>query len=98
MQAFYVDLDLLDESVAELARGGEALDDVLAEVARRVAELHGTWVGDAASAQQVAQEAWTTGAEQMRDGLAAMRAAAAGAHSAYTAAIDANLRMWGRVG
>ena len=42
---FGVDLDLLDDTVAEMARCGEALDALLDEVARRVAALHVTWAG-----------------------------------------------------
>ena len=37
--ALVVDLDLLDETVAELAQSGEALDDLLDEVSRRVSAL-----------------------------------------------------------
>jgi len=98
MLAFHVDLDLLAESVGELARGGEALESVLLDVARRVDELHLTWQGDAAVAQRAAQQQWATGAREMREGLAAMRRAAAEAHAAYEAAVEANLQMWGQVG
>ena len=69
-----VDLDLLDETVEEMARSAEALDAVLDEVARRVTALQVTWAGVAAAAQKGAQDDWEAGFRQMRDALGSMRA------------------------
>lgn len=91
---YEVDLDLLDETIASMAACGRALDGLLDEVDRRVAELHGTWSGQAASAQATAQQAWEDGFRSMRDGLAAMRAAGDLAGSSYRTATDTNRRMW----
>jgi len=91
---FDVDLDLLDETVAELARGGAALDDLLAEVSSRVAALQVTWAGRAAVAHEGAQAEWEAGFRDMREALAAMRAAGRLAHGSYGEAATTNLRMW----
>lgn len=92
-----VDLAELQATVDELGRTGTALDALLDEVAARVAALHGTWSGLAAGAQAAAQAEWEAGFRQMREGLAAMRAAGATAHGHYSAAADTNVRMWEQV-
>jgi WXG100 family type VII secretion target len=94
---FRVDVDLLDETVAEMARCGEALDELLAEVSRRVDALRLTWSGAAALAQDEAQAEWEAGFREMRAALAAMRAAGRVAHGNYLDAATTNLRMWEQV-
>jgi len=91
---YAVDLDLLEETIAAMAACVAGLDDLLDEVGARVAELHGTWSGAAASAQAVAQESWEAGFRAMRDGLAAMRAAGDTAEASYHSAIGTNRLMW----
>jgi ESAT-6 family protein len=95
--AFGVDLDLLDETVAELTRCGAGLDDLLDEVSRRVVSLHLTWAGAAAGAQEGAQAEWEAGFRQMREALGDMRSAARVAHGNYRTAAATNLRMWEQV-
>ena len=95
---FSVDLELLEEAVAEMSRCGEALDVLLDEVARRVDDLRATWSGAAALAQDGAQAEWEAGFRQMRDALASMRAAGRVAHGNYADAAETNLRMWEQVG
>ncbi|GAA4737044.1 pore-forming CpnT exporter EsxE [Nocardioides endophyticus] len=92
-----VDLDLLDETVADMARSGEALDVLLDEVSRRVAALHVTWAGSAAIAQEGAQAEWAAGFRDMRAALAAMRAVGRTAHDSYRDAAATNLQMWEQV-
>jgi WXG100 family type VII secretion target len=70
------------------------LQSVLAQVERRVDELHLTWSGEAAQAQRATHDEWQRGAAQMRAGLATMRSIAATAHANYVAAATANVRMW----
>lgn len=94
---FVVDLDELLATVDELDRCGEELDALLADVAARVVALHGTWSGLAADAQAAAQAEWEAGFREMREGLAAMRAAGATAHDNYRCAADTNVRMWGQL-
>lgn len=92
-----VDLDLLDDTVAELSRCGAALDDLLDDVSRRVTALHLTWAGEAALAQDTAQAEWEDGFRQLRDALASMRAAGRVAHGNYRDAAATNLQMWAQV-
>jgi WXG100 family type VII secretion target len=92
-----VDLDDLLATVDDLAACGTELAGLLAEVARRVAALHVTWSGRAASAHTDAQADWEAGFRAMHDGLAAMRAAARTAHGNYAGAVGANVRMWEQV-
>ena len=94
---FSVDLDLLDETVLEMARCGTALDDLLEEVDRRVSALQVTWAGLAAVAQEDAQAEWEAGFRQMGAALASMRAAGRVAHGNYGDAAATNLRMWEQV-
>jgi len=94
---FGVDLDQLDEVIAEMATCGEALDALLDEVSLRVETLHTTWSGAAALAQEEAQAEWAAGFRQMRDALASMRAAGQVAHRSYGDAAATNLRMWEQV-
>jgi ESAT-6 family protein len=94
---YVVDLDLLADSIAELARCGDALDVLLDEVSQRVRALHVTWAGAAALAQEEAQADWEAGFRQMRDALTAMRRAAAVAEGNYGRAAATNLRMWEQI-
>lgn len=91
---FAVDLDALSDTVDELTRRGDGLDVLLDEVAARVAALHLTWAGEAATAQRAAQAEWEAGFRDLREALAAMRAAADLAHGAYGEAATTNVRMW----
>lgn len=91
---FEVELDLLDDTVAAMARSGAALDALLDEVAQRVASLHLSWSGNAAHAQDGAQAEWEAGFRQMREALASMRTAGRVAHGNYLDAATTNLRMW----
>jgi WXG100 family type VII secretion target len=94
---FGVDLDELLSSIDEMARCGGDLDGLLESVGRSVAELHLTWSGAASDAQATAQAEWETGFREMRDALAAMRAAADRAHGNYSSAVATNVRMWEQV-
>jgi WXG100 family type VII secretion target len=94
---YAVDLDELLATTDALARCGAELDALLADVAARVAALHGTWAGRAAVAQAAAQDEWEAGFREMRAGLAAMRGAGEAAHRRYDEAASTNLRMWEQV-
>jgi WXG100 family type VII secretion target len=91
---YAVDLDLLAATIEALGRCEETCDEALDDVRDDVARLHLTWSGRAADAQAAAQRGWEAGFAQMREGLAAMRAAAATADGNYRAAVEANLAMW----
>ncbi|MBZ5737637.1 WXG100 family type VII secretion target [Nocardioides mangrovi] len=92
-----VDTEELLGTVEDLRRCGAALDELLDEVARRVAALHVSWSGLAADAQVAAQAEWEAGFREMQAALGAMRAAADHAHGSYREAVDTNLRMWEQV-
>ena len=94
MPAFAVDLTRLDATVAVLGDRTAAVETLLADLDARIARLHELWSGAAAAAQLDAHRRWLAGAQDMRDGLAAMRAAAATAHGNYSAAVAANVAMW----
>lgn len=94
MPWFAVDLVGLDDTVALLAARTVVIEDQLATLDTRIAALQDGWTGTAADAQLAAHREWLDGAQDMRDGLATMRAAVATAHANYSAAVEANLRMW----
>lgn len=93
---FQVDLADLENITARVSGFIGFLSDSLAGLETRMAALHQTWSGDAATAQADAFRKWATGATDVAEGIDAMREAAAAAHERYTSAIAANLRMLGR--
>lgn len=92
--AFAVDLDSLDDVVTRLANLEKSIEQQLADLDTRIRQIHGVWSGEAAAAQLAAHREWMAGAQQMRAGLGALRAAASTAHSNYSAAVAANKQMW----
>ncbi|MFC6287615.1 WXG100 family type VII secretion target [Nocardioides sp. GCM10027113] len=96
--AYEVDLDALLALVDRMAACEADLHHAAQRVRGRVAALHATWDGTAADAHTAAQLEWERGLDAMRDGLAAMRAAATTAHDNYSAAAATNTRMWQAVG
>ncbi|MEU2038968.1 WXG100 family type VII secretion target [Nocardia niwae] len=91
--SFGVDLNHLDVVTARIAGLVGFTEDTFTGVEQRVNALHRNWTGAAADAHAEAHRDWVEGAADVRDGIAAMRAAAAAAHAAYSAAITTNLRM-----
>lgn len=96
--AFAVDADDLSGVVDELRRRHAALASLGGDLSRRIALLHDTWDGEAATAHETAQATWDDGFARMREALARMRAAAEVAHRNYTDAATTNLQMWEQVG
>lgn len=94
MARFVVNLAELDDSIAVMGRTNESIDTQLAALDARIAQLRAVWTGSASAAQAAAHNDWMTGAAAMRAGLAGMQAAARTAHGNYSAAVDANTRMW----
>jgi WXG100 family type VII secretion target len=95
--SYMVDLEKLDESVADMATFDARVQKHLEALDRAIALLHGEWHGDAAATQMAAHTTWTAGAEEMRTALSQMRAAAKVAHENYAAAAAANQSMWKQV-
>lgn len=94
---YKIDLDLLDQRIAQMERFEASLDRELARLDEAVARLHDTWSGLAAQAQREAHAKWRAGAHDMRVALSGLRSAARIAHGNYSGAIDANRTMWERV-
>ncbi|WP_330228761.1 WXG100 family type VII secretion target [Nocardia sp. NBC_00508] len=90
---FGVDLAHLDAVTARIGGLAGFAEDTFAGVNRRVDALHRTWTGDAAAKHAEAHRDWAEGAADVRDGIAAMRAAAVAAHTAYSDAITVNVQI-----
>ena len=96
MSRVVVDLDRLAELVERMERFQAHLTRARDEAAGRVAQLHGSWTGEAAARQAGAQHEWNRGAAEVQVALATLRSIAATAHANYSAAALANRRMWSR--
>ncbi|MEO6511987.1 MAG: WXG100 family type VII secretion target [Nocardioides sp.] len=93
--AYAVDLDELDDVIARMTKFQSLLDRQIAHLDTTVADLHLTFTGAAATAQQAAHQEWARGAREMHAGLGEMIGAAKLAHANYLAAVRANQAMWG---
>ncbi|BDX32213.1 hypothetical protein TUM20985_27600 [Mycobacterium antarcticum] len=95
MAAFSVDLEALLAGVDQMSAFHSTLEQTLASVRASVTALGMTWHGDAASAQESAQQQWDDSAQQLGEALAQLRDLAEQAHSNYSNAASTNTRMWG---
>ncbi|MEV0712077.1 WXG100 family type VII secretion target [Nocardia aurea] len=95
---YQVDLAHLDEVTARIATLHGFLVDSLREIDERIALVQQSWNGAAATKQAEAHQQWVLAAQSVQEGIDTMRSAAATAHTAYTEASAANLRMLGRGG
>lgn len=82
----------LVERMAGWAARAEQLGDDLDSAVRR---LHGEWTGDAAAAHLAAHHRWRAAEADLRAAADRLCAVVAVAHDNYTAAVEANARMWG---
>ena len=94
MTKFSIDTDALEQRITEMTAFERTLERQLEALDKAVADLHITWVGEAATAHQRAHTEWRKGADDMRTALTAMREAARIAHGNYHSAVRANVRMW----
>jgi ESAT-6 family protein len=94
MPAFSVDLQALLAAVDQMSDFNERLQQSLARVKSSMATLAPSWRGDAAAAQQSAQQQWDCGAEELRTALGQLRDIAEQAHGNYSDAAAMNTRMW----
>jgi WXG100 family type VII secretion target len=94
MPAFSVDLQALLGAVDQMSDFNERLEQSLARVKSSMATLSPLWRGDAAAAQQSAQQQWDSGAEELRAALGQLRDIAEKAHGIYSDAAAMNTRMW----
>ncbi|MEO5708545.1 MAG: WXG100 family type VII secretion target [Nocardioidaceae bacterium] len=94
MTRFTVDLEELDAVIGDMTGFEGRFTGKIAELDALIADLHVSWTGEAAGAQKGAHQEWAAGAREMHRALVSMREAAQRAHANYTAAADANARMW----
>jgi WXG100 family type VII secretion target len=92
--AYAVDLDRLGATVDSLSAQDARLTSLVDGLHARIAALHLTWTGLAASEHASAHREWEAGFADMRDGLAAMREAARAAHHHYREAARLNTSLW----
>ncbi|TXI53373.1 WXG100 family type VII secretion target [Mycolicibacterium mageritense] len=83
-------LESLDQAIAQLASFDSEIEQQLAELQNRLAELHTRWEGDAAAAHAHAQAEWAEGARMLSEGIKGMHRASVEAHSSFRSAIIAN--------
>jgi WXG100 family type VII secretion target len=86
---YRVDLNHLDQTTARVAGLQGFVEDSLAGLDARIAAMHQQWSGAAAARHAAAHKEWMTAATTVREGIAAMRQAAADAHTAYTEGVAA---------
>ncbi|WP_193044281.1 WXG100 family type VII secretion target [Mycolicibacterium baixiangningiae] len=95
MAGFSVDLEALLSGVDQMSAFHSDLEQTLASVRASMTALGLSWHGEAASAQETAQQQWDAGAQQLREALAQLRDIAEQAHANYSNAVATNQRMWG---
>ena len=93
--AFAVDLDRLADIVERMASYQATVDSMLDECDAVVANLHANWYGVANDAHDAVHKQWKEGADMMRNALAQLRSAGGHAHTSYSGAVEANLKIWG---
>jgi WXG100 family type VII secretion target len=94
---FVIEVDELEDVVGDLEACERQLAQLVQDLERQMATLHGTWDGLAATAQHEAHEEWSRGMTAMHAALADLRAAARLAHDHYTGAAATNVTMWRQV-
>jgi WXG100 family type VII secretion target len=90
---YRVELDELLAFADELHAFEQRAEAIATQVDERIASLHETWSGEAATAHRAQHDEWMVGAAQMREALAQLREAAQGAHRNYTDAAQRNVEM-----
>jgi WXG100 family type VII secretion target len=91
---YTVDLDALLAFADRLAKFNVRAEQIATAVDQYIAELHASWLGEAASASQEYHEKWMAAAKQMREGLEELRKNAHVAHRNYTEVVRLNTAMW----
>ena len=91
---FAVDLEALDELVAQLTRFGGSLEAVQTDVQSRMNRVHAVWRGVAADEHAAAHARWQRGSADLHEALRTMRAVAATAHENYSSAVRVNTALW----
>jgi WXG100 family type VII secretion target len=92
--AFRVNPEALADAVEQMAEFQAYAEAMLDEIDKTVANMHATWSGEAAAAHARAHAHWARGEAMMRQALAQLRAAGAGAGDNYRGAMATNRAMW----
>ena len=95
--SYAVDLGELQDKIDEMAEFERRIEKALTHLDGVVDRLHLTFTGEAANAHRTAHQQWVAGMQEMKKGLAEVRAAGERAHTNYTNAVQANARMWASV-
>jgi WXG100 family type VII secretion target len=90
---YRVELDELLAFADKLQAFERRAEAIATQIDQRIAGLHETWSGSAATAHRAQHDEWMAGATQMREALAELRAAAHNAHRNYTDAAQLNVDM-----
>jgi WXG100 family type VII secretion target len=93
--SYRVDLEHLEQVTARVHGLAGFVEDSMAGLDARTTTAHQQWSGVAAEKHAAAHRDWMNAATTVRDGIAAMHAAAKTAHEAYTATVAANNRALG---
>jgi WXG100 family type VII secretion target len=90
---YRVELEELLAFVDRLQSFEQRAEAIAARVDGQIATLHDKWEGNAGATHRAQHDEWMTGAAQMREALAQLRAAADNAHQHYTDAARLNVEM-----
>lgn len=90
---YRVELDELLAFADKLQAFERRAEALATQIDQRIAGLHETWSGSAATAHRAQHDEWMAGATQMREALAELRAAAHNAHRNYSDAAQLNVDM-----
>ncbi|MEU9806600.1 WXG100 family type VII secretion target [Mycobacterium sp. NPDC050853] len=93
---FHVEPDKLMTVVTLLTTFEKAAEAFIADVDKRVHDMHIEFEGATAAAHLEAHQKWAKGAAEMREAVAVLNKVVTGAHGNYTAAISTNTKMWQR--
>lgn len=94
MTGFAVTLEALIDVIDRMAGFERAVEQQSADVAARVDRLHAAWTGDAADEHAHAHRQWLHGMHDLQTAITELRRVASTAHGNYSAAVEANRRMW----
>lgn len=94
-RGYSVDLEHLDAVTARIGGLHGFITESLAGLDSRIAAAHQEWTGAAADKHTEAHREWAAAAQEAAEAIAAMRAAARTAHTAYGDTVAANCRVLG---
>ncbi|PVA66227.1 WXG100 family type VII secretion target [Mycobacteroides abscessus] len=91
---YRVDLDALQAFIDQMAAFDRAAERRIAEVDRRINDLHVDWSGADAAANLAFHQQWMEGVAEMRKAEEALEESASKAHRNYRGVGEHNARMW----